>query len=75
MHMNEAEWQATRLADLEAQIAAVEAELARASKPQPSKPKPARQTLSRRAKAQALVDWFVVDSLRDAYAYLEDMGE
>jgi hypothetical protein len=66
---SEDEYNAARIADLEAQITEVEARLA-------NKPKPTtRKSMSRKAKAQALVEWGIVDSLKDAYAYLEDMGE
>jgi len=65
-----------RIAELEAALASSKAKLAQASAKQPQDRKPRKtKALSRRAKAQALVDWFIVDSLKDAYAYLEDMGE
>ena len=59
-------------AELEAKIAATQAKIAELSAPKVRK---TRGSLSRKAKAQALVDWFIVDSLKEAYAYLEDMGE
>lgn len=67
--------EAEQLAALQAQLAEAEAKLARATQPPKPQPRKTRGSLSRKAKAEALVAWGISDSMRDAYAYLEDMGE